>query len=106
MPDKDCTVLPPEADPNPPTTSTTTTETPYFGMFSSLHFKGVGFAMTLRKLFILYNICEATVCILFTCFTDLNCDFEFDTCKYEIYRGGSFKWTRIDGQQIIDDPSK
>ena len=34
--DKDCTVLPPEADPNPPSTSTTTTETPYLGIISNL----------------------------------------------------------------------
>ena len=37
---------------------------------------------------------------------DLDCDFEFDTCDWALYHGGSFRWTRVDGQEIIDDPGK
>ena len=38
--------------------------------------------------------------------SDLDCDFEFDTCDWALYHGGSFRWTRVDGQEIIDDPGK
>ena len=37
---------------------------------------------------------------------DLDCDFEFDTCDWALYHGGSFRWTRVDGQEIIDDPGE